>query len=410
MRLGPFSLRQVFRDLGSQKLRTFLTLFGLIWGTAAISLLLAFGGGLHRQMIKNTAGLGNGIVITWPSRTSIPFEGLGKGRSIRLTDRDVELLSRRAVWIDQISAEFARQLRLQRGAQVRSVGVSGVNVSFAGMRNLIPQEGGRFLNPIDEQKRRRVMFMGNELAAQVFGEEQPVGQTVRLNGSPFLVVGVMKEKIQSSNYSGRDEDRAYIPASTYRALTGDKYLDQFIYTANSVAMTSRAAGEVAEILGARHRFDPQDQEALSVWDTTDMMQFMNNFMTIFNVFLGVVGSLTLVVGGIGVSNIMNVVVEERTREIGIKMAVGAAPRTILGGIMLETLILTAFGGLIGIGITAGICALVPAADVTDFIGEPRLTATVSTITVGLLGAIGLLAGWFPARAAARLDPVVAMKK
>lgn len=403
------ALRQVFRDLGSQKLRTFLTLFGLIWGTAAISLLLAFGGGLHLQMLKNTAGLGNGIVITWPARTSVPFEGLGKGRRIRLTERDMTLLARRSVWIDRISAEFENQLRLQNGAQVRSVGVSGVDVTFGEMRNLIPREGGRFLNPIDEQKRRRVMFMGNELASQVFGEEDAVGRTVRLNGSPFLVVGVMKKKIQSSNYSGPDQFRAYIPASTFRALTGEKYLDQFIYTAKSAGDTPQAKREVAKILGSRHRFDPDDEEALAVWDTTSMMQFMNNFMMAFNIFLGVVGSLTLVVGGIGVSNIMNVVVEERTREIGIKMAIGAHPRAILGGIMLETLILTAVGGLIGIGITAGICSLVPAANVGDFIGEPRLTAGVATVTVGLLGAIGLLAGWFPARAAAGLDPVVAIK-
>ena len=140
-----------------------------------------------------------------------------------------------------------------------------------------------------------------------------------------------------------------------------------------------------------------------------MMQFMNNFMLIFNLFLGTVGSLTLVVGGIGVSNIMNVVVEERTREIGIKMAIGARGRSVLGGIMLETLIITAAGGLLGIGITAGICALVPAAGLTDFVGDPKLTSGVAAVTIGLLGAIGMLAGWFPARAAARLDPVVAMK-
>lgn len=409
MPIMPSFLRQALRDLGSQKLRTALTLFGLVWGTAAVSLLLAFGGGLHRQMAKTTAGLGNGIVITWPSLTSVPFEGLGKGRRILLTERDVDLLRKRSTHIDAISVEFSSTLKLQHGRQVRAVGVSGVDVPFGEMRNLIPREGGRFLNPLDVEKRRRVMFMGNQLAKNVFGDEEPVGRTVSLSGSPFLVIGVMKKKIQTSNYSGPDDRMAYIPETTFRALTGQQYIDQFIYTAKSVARTSAAIEEVAAILAAKHRFDPQDEEAIKVWDTTQMMQFMDSFMLIFNLFLGIVGSLTLVVGGIGVSNIMHVVVEERTREIGIKMALGARTWSVLGGIMLETLIITATGGLLGIGITVAICAAVPVAGLTDFIGDPALTSGIAAITIGLLGTIGMLAGWFPARAAASLDPVVAMK-
>ncbi len=359
MPILPSFLRQAFRDLGSQKLRTALTLFGLVWGTAAVSLLLAFGGGLHAQIMKSAAGMGNAIVITWPSLTSVPFEGLGKGRRILLTERDVELLRQRSTLIDAISVEFSDTLKLQNGSQVRAAAVSGVDVPFGEMRNLIPRKGGRFLNPLDVEKRRRVVFLGNKLANNVFGDEEPVGRTVRLNGSPFLVIGVMKEKIQNSNYGGPDERRAYIPETTFRALTGQKTIDQFIYTAVSVDRTAAATEEVAAILGTKHRFDPQDEEALKSWDTTAGMRFMNNFMLIFNLFLGIVGSLTLVVGGIGVSNIMHVVVEERTREIGIKMAIGARARSVLGGIMLETLIITAVGGLIGIGITAAICAVAP---------------------------------------------------
>ncbi len=409
MPILPLFLRQAFRDLGSQKLRTALTLFGLVWGTAAVSLLLAFGGGLHAQIMKSAAGMGNAIVITWPSLTSVPFEGLGKGRRILLTERDVELLRKRSTLINAISVEFSDTLKLQNGSQVRAAAVSGVDVPFGEMRNLIPRKGGRFLNPLDVEKRRRVLFLGNKLANNVFGDEEPVGRTVRLNGSPFLVIGVMKEKIQNSNYGGPDERRAYIPETTFRALTGQKTIDQFIYTAVAVDRTTAATEEVAAILGTKHRFDPKDEEALKSWDTTAGMRFMNKFMLIFNLFLGIVGSLTLVVGGIGVSNIMHVVVEERTREIGIKMAIGARARSVLGGIMLETLIITAVGGLIGIGITAAICAVAPVAGFTDYIGDPKLTPGVAAITITLLGAIGMLAGWFPARAASRLDPVVAMK-
>jgi putative ABC transport system permease protein len=402
-------VRQIFRDLGSQKLRTFLTVFGIVWGTAAVSLLLSFGQGLEAQMARATAGLGSKIVIAWPSRTSMPFEGLGKGRSIRLGERDIEMLQARADRVGAISSEYEDTLRLQNGAMVRAVSVSGVSPIFGRMRNLIPTAGGRFINPLDNQKRRRVMFLGDELATQLFGDDDPVGRTVRLHGSPFLVVGVMQKKIQTSNYSGPDERRAYIPSATFRAITGQKYLDQFIFEATSVGQTTQAIEQVTELIAASHRFDPTDEEALKMWDVTQMMQFMGTFMLAFNLFLGIVGSLTLVVGGIGVSNIMNVVVEERTREIGIKMALGAHPRLILSQIMSETLIITAVGGALGIGITLAICAAFPSAGLTEFVGQPKVSMGVSAMTVGLLGTIGLLAGWFPARTASRLDPVVAMK-
>jgi putative ABC transport system permease protein len=408
MPLVPSSLRQVFRDLGSQKLRTFLTVFGIIWGTAAVSLLLAFGQGLELQMRKATAGIGSAIVIAWPSVTSQPFEGLGKGRRIQLAERDIELLRQRADHVGAVSSEYEASLKVQYGKQVRAVPVSGVAPVFGRMRNLIPREGGRFINSRDNAARRRVVFLGDELAGHLFADEEAVGREVRLNGSPFLVVGVMKTKIQTSNYAGPDKNRAYIPDATFRAITGQKYLDQFIFEATRVEDTPRAIAQVTDLLAARHRFDPADEEALKVWDVTEMMQFMGTFMLAFNLFLGIVGSLTLVVGGIGVSNIMNVVVEERTREIGIKMALGARARAVLGQVMVETLIITAIGGLIGIGITAGICAAIPSG-VTEFVGQPQVSMTVSGITIGLLGVIGLLAGWFPARSAARLDPVVAMK-
>ncbi len=166
---------------------------------------------------------------------------------------------------------------------------------------------------------------------------------------------------------------------------------------------------LASIAG-KHRFDPGDEEALMTWDTAQGARFLDTFMLAFKLFLGVIGALTLVVGGIGVSNIMNVVVEERTPEIGIKMALGARPRAVLGQFLLETLIVTAVGGVIGLAITAAICAVFPSlgAGATDFVGVPRVSATV-VATAGLLGLIGLVAGFFPARAAANLDPVVAMK-
>ncbi len=402
-------LKQFFRDLRAQRLRTFLTTLGLVWGTVAVSLLLAFGDGFHHQIKKNSAGLGNGIVIAWPSLTSMPFEGLGKGRPIRLDESDVELIRASAQELGWVSSEYANTLKLQLGTKTLAVDTVGAHPIFGEMRNMIPQAGGRFIDPFDMRDKRRVVFLGNELAENLFGTGDPVGQTLRLHGSPFTVIGVLKKKTQDSSYRFRDKDMAVIPATTMRALTGQKYMNNFVFTAKDVARTEQATAEVLRIVAAKHRFDPEDKEALSVWDTSDMAKFLDTFMLAFRLFLGIVGSLTLVVGGIGVSNIMNVAVEERTREIGIKMALGARPGGILGQFLMETLLITAVGGGLGLAITIGLCSLFPAFGVTEYVGDPNLTPALAFGTVGLLGLIGLIAGYFPAKTAADLDPVVAMK-
>jgi putative ABC transport system permease protein len=402
-------IRQLVRDTRSQKLRTILTLFGIIWGTTAVSLLLAFGDGLHRQMIKDNMGIGNNVVIGWPSRTSMPFEGLAKGRYILMDDDDIRLLRKKAYGLDAISVEYSAGLKLQRGAKVLSVSVSGVEPDFGEIRNLIPAGGSRFINPLDQEMRRRVVFLGDELASQVFGDESPVGQSIQLKGSPFMVIGVLKKKVQNSNYAGPDSGRLFIPASTLKMMTGQKFISNFVFTAGDVTKTDVLIKDIRRIMAVQHRFDPKDNEAIALWDTSEGAQFLHTFMLAFRIFLGVVGCLTLVVGGIGVSNIMNVVVEERTREIGIKMALGAKPRLILSQFLLETLVLTVVGGAIGILITMGICAIFPAFNLTVYVGNPNISPSTATATAAMLGLIGFISGYFPARTAANLDPVVAMK-
>jgi putative ABC transport system permease protein len=402
-------LRQLFSDVRSEKLRTFLTVFGIVWGTVAISLMLAFGTGMHTQMIKKTAGLGDRIVIAWPGLTSVPFEGLGKGRKIRITDEDVEAVAGQIAGLRAISGEFSQDLKVDYGTKTISAEASGVKPEFGAMRNLIPEAGGRFLDPIDYDHQRRVAFLGDKLAADLFGEADPVGKTLLVNQSPFLVVGVLKKKVQDSNYSGPDNSKMFMPASTYRALTGDKIANNLVFQAANAGATKGVIDSVREAFAKRLRFDPKDKEAMSMWDTTEQFQFFDIFMLAFNSFLGIVGVLTLIVGGIGVSNIMNVVVEERTREIGIKMALGAKQQWILRQFLLETMVVTAAGGAIGFAISLAVCAVFPKLGFTDFVGDPVVSPMVAGLTAVALGLVGLVAGYFPARDASRLDPVVAMK-
>jgi putative ABC transport system permease protein len=402
-------LRQMLQDVRHQKLRTLLTLFGIVWGTVSVALLVAFGEGLEARVRMNQRGLGESIVIAWPSRTSLPFEGLGKGRRIRVSEEDLEAL-RREIPQASFSGEYMRGRSTFRRERTRiTPNMSATNPVFAVMRNLIPASGGRYVNDIDVDRRRRVVFLGDKLKQDLFGEADAVGRTVMIDNVPFLVVGVMETKAQDSSYSGRDKDKAFIPDATFKGLFSVRYVENFIFQAQKPSLVKGVTTKVYEVLGRRLKFDPKDKEAIGMWDTTEGEKFFDTFFLTFRMFLAVIGSFTLMVGGLGVSNIMYVVVEERTREIGVKLAVGAKPRFIQAQFLLETLTLTAIGGLIGFLVTLAILLVFPVLKLDDYVGTPQASPLVIAVTAALLGLIGFVAGYFPARRASLLDPVVALK-
>jgi putative ABC transport system permease protein len=399
----------MLQDVRHQKLRTLLTLLGITWGTVSVALLVAFGEGLQRRIETDQKGLGESIVIAWPSRTSIPYEGLGKGRRIRVSEDDLEAL-RREIPEASFSGEYERGESTFRHERVRlSPDMSATNPVFAVMRNLIPAGGGRYVDDLDLDRRRRVVFLGDKLKQDLFGESEAVGRTVMIDNVPFLVVGVLQQKSQDSSYGGRDKDKAFIPDTTFKGLFGERYVTNFIFQAKTPSLVPEVTNKVYEVLGRRLKFDASDKEAIGTWDTTEGERFLSVFFLTFRAFLGVIGSFTLMVGGLGVSNIMYVVVEERTREIGVKLAVGARPRYIQTQFLLETLTLTALGGLVGFLITLGILFAFPYLKLDEYVGTPAASPLVVLTTAALLGAIGTVAGYFPARRASLLDPVAALK-
>jgi len=401
-------LKNLFMDLYRQPLRTFLTLSGVIWGTFAIVLLLAFGDGLKKRSMINMHGMGAGIVIAWPGVTTLSYKGITKGKQVRLTSEQVMEIKQKVRDIRRISPEFRRNKRIRYKKEEYNNTVRGVNGEYQYMRNEIAAEG-RFLNEIDVENKRRVCFIGNTIAKNLFHDEEPVGKKVFVEGVPFVVIGVLIRKIQNSNYSGqRDEHCLFIPYTTFASLYGQKYVDNFIiqpWPGQSVPVIA----DTRKYLGNKIGFSPEDKDAMFIWDFTDFEKSLNAFFLAFNIFLAMIGSFTLLVGGVGVASIMLVVVEERIKEIGVKLAVGAKRKQILRQFFSEALIIILMGGLIGFIFAASVLKLVPVEMIEDFVGVPKINVMVGVVTILILLAVGSVSGLMPARKAASTDPIEALR-
>jgi putative ABC transport system permease protein len=410
--IGIF-FRNLFRDLVRQPLRTALTLSGVVWGTFSVVLLIAFGDSVSKAQIKRFHGMGQGIVLAFPSRTTLPWQGLLKGKAVRITPEMVEAIPEKVPGIELISPEFVGSRLISYGRKEFRNTVRGINPAFELMRNTIAGKG-RFIDAEDMSARKRVCFIGDVIATDLFGNEAPVGHAIFIDSVPFTVVGVMRTKLQNSNYNGqRDERCAFIPWTTYASLYGAKYVSNFIFRPRDLGRSKAVTEDIKKHLSKLVGFSPADPDAISIWDTLEFEKTFTTFFLAFTVFLGVIGSFTLLVGGIGVASIMRVVVDERTREIGVKLAVGARRRTILWQFFSESIVIMLLGGAVGFGLSAGVLQLtkaVPAGGFTEFVGIPVLNPLVIVSTVLILLVIGVVAGMIPARTAASTDPIEALRK
>ncbi len=406
-------LKEFFHDLRAHRTRALLTLSAITWGTIAVVLLLAFGQGVADRMTTGMLNAGDRILIMYGNETGTVFQGLPKGRPVRFREEDVDLIRTTIAGIDLLSPQYRANVTLSSGRTSTTTECEGVGPGFEEMRRMYPAGGGRFLNELDVSLQRRVIVLGVSIAADLFGDADPVGRTLLVDGIPFTVVGIIQKKLQTSMNNGPDTRRAVIPYTTFRTTYGREYLNSIVLRPTDPSRQTEIKDRLYQVLGAKYRFDPQDERALSFWDFIENEKISRRIGLGVTIFLFAVGSLTLLIAGVGVANVMYVVVKERTKEIGIKLAVGARRRTILAQFVFEALLLSFLGGAVGIGFSAGIVSVVrmlPADQgAMQFLGRPILSPIIVLLTAAILGLIGLAAGFFPARKAASVDPVECLR-
>jgi putative ABC transport system permease protein len=408
-------LRDFLHDLRAHRTRVILTLVAITWGTIAVVLLLSFGDGLGTQMMKGMMNAGNRIMIVYGMETGLTYQGLPKGRRIRLAEEDASLLQQVIPAIDMISPQYRKNVQLMYGKFSVTTECEGVNPLFEEMRRMYPAGGGRFLNDVDLQEQRRVLFLGEEIAKEIFKDEDPIGKTILVDGVPFTMIGVMQKKIQTSMNNGPDVRRALMPSTTFRTTYGNIYVNTLVVHPSDPSQQERVKSEIYRVLGRKYQFDPEDERALGIWDFIEAEKISRKIGIGVSIFMFSVGFLTLLIAGIGVANVMYVVVKERTREIGIKMAVGARLNYILGQFIFEALLLAFIGGAVGLLFSYSVVTavrMIPTGDdinAMQFLGRPVLSLTTMLMTTGILALIGFLAGFFPARKAASVDPVESLR-
>lgn len=408
--------RFFWSEYRKRRKRAALITFALFWGTLSILLLMAFGRGMNTQFHVAFSGLGETLIMVYGGQTSLPFEGLPKGRQISLYPEDIDYLKDRIPEIRLIAPESYSYLAVSAGGKEINRSVHGTTSEFGVMRTQVPQLGGRFLNADDAADGRKVAFIGWKVAADLFGGADAVGRTIVINRIPFTVVGVLQKKIQDSMYQGPDAEQVYLPFQAYRQIDNRRRINQIHIMPHDASQSPLIEARVKTLLGRKYRFDPDDRYATSFWNTIeDAKEGLAIFKGI-EIFLGLIGGLTLLIGAVGVTNLMYAVAKERTKEIGIKLAIGARRRTIVGQFFLETVFVFAKGTFWGFVTAFNIVQLIRLAPINyDSFGieayllRPEFSLQITVTYLTILGVLCFLAGIFPALRASRANPIESLR-
>lgn len=413
-------LKEVFTDVVSSllrnKLRSFLTMAGIAWGVASMVIIVAMGDGFKLGMRNNTKQLGENMVLVFPGRTEKQAGGQRAGQRVRVNYDDIRDIRSECWLVKTVTGELQNQTHAVSPFNSGTFNTLGVEPIYPRIRT-VPLDQGRFFNDGDEREARRVVVLGDNVRKQLFAERGGVlGSLVALNGLPFQVVGLLAAKEQNSSYNGLDSDKVFIP---YSAMVRDVPLkdpnfvpgmvSDLIYVPASLAEWKHTRQQVMRVLGRNHRFDPEDKGAVFVWDTVEQAELMDGMFTSMTAFLASIAVVTLTLGGVGVMNIMLVTVTERTREIGLRKAIGATRRRILADFLLEGVLLASVSGTMGFLGAYGLATLVNQFPLPEMFPGLPVRGGTAALAFAVLSVIAVGSALWPAWKAASLTPVEALR-
>jgi putative ABC transport system permease protein len=422
---------QSIQNLRANKLRSLLTMFGILWGMISVVVLSATGEGFRRGNDKVLRELGKNIGIVWGGRTSTQAGGERAGREIRLTLDDARAIAAESSMIAVVSPEIERgAVKVKSAYNAATARITGIEPQYQDIRT-IELQAGRSFTWTDEEQVSRVAIVGADMAEQLFGKRNILNEQITLNGMPYTVIGKIRKKNQDSNYSGPDNNKIFVP---FAAMSQDlPRLDAAPGTLSDIIVAptdwvvnelpralDKRTGRIEDIdwpleqniraiVARRHGFDPADRQAIAVWDTSLQTLMFGRMIGHMKQFFSIVGIVTLALGGIGVMNIMLVAVKERTREIGVRKALGATTAIIQRQFFLEGFFLTLLSGGAGMLIALALCQLVNLAPMPDRFSGMVLSWQSGVMALVTLLVIGAVTSTYPARRAAELPPVEALR-
>ncbi len=398
--------------------RSLLTMLGIVWGIATVTLLIAYGSSFRKILVGGFDAFGKSVVICWPQQTSEQPGGQRAGQKVLLEQADIDMIKETAPLVKHACLETVRRPGIAyEDRLVGTAAIRGVCPEYGEMRNEVPSEG-RWINASDEVERRRVCFLGGRIKEQLFSGRPAIGETVLIAGVRFTVIGVMQRKIQLSNYFSSDDESVWIPYSAAGDLWNTRYAAVLVFEPIAPQFEKKAMKQVLAAIATRQNFSPTDEKAIQMFGRDEFRPVIDALTIGLQVLLAFVGTLTLGIGGVGVMNIMLVSVDERIREIGLRMALGAKKKHIKLQFLAETLLIMLIGGVIGVLLSYAIAAAVgtlpmmgPLFEDDSGRGDIHLQISMVTVFVStlVLLLVGVLSGLVPAMKASKLDPVEALR-